>query len=137
MIAMLKPRLEGKFRLFLIFIVSVLLLGCATKVKVKSGVFPQVSAIEEKMQRGISTKMDVRRVLGAPTGLGSALFPTDPHPREIWYYDDIEASAYKAEKGGVLRVDVRQQILLVFFKDGVFDGFMWTSNSGTSFANKP
>jgi hypothetical protein len=27
-------------------------------------------------------------------------------------------------------VKVRQQILLVFFEKGVFDGFMWWSNAG-------
>jgi hypothetical protein len=111
--------------------------GCATKVKVTTGVFPPVGTLEKEIQRGISTKMDVRRLLGAPNGFGSAVFPTDPHAREIWYYDDIEMTDFKSEAGGVLRVNVRQQILLVFFKNGVFDGFMWFSNSGTGAAERP
>jgi hypothetical protein len=102
--------------------------GCAAKVT--TGVFPPVGALEKEIKRGISTKMDVRRLLGAPDGFGSAVFPTDPRAREVWYYDDIEMTDFKSEGGGILRVNVRQQILLVLFKNGVFDGFMWSSNSG-------
>ena len=39
-------------------------------------------------------------------------------------------------KPGILRMDVRQQILLVFFEEGVFDGYMWFSNATKSKAEE-
>jgi hypothetical protein len=74
----------------------------------------------------VSTKGDVRQLLGAPTGSGNAIFPTDPTAREVWFYQDIELMDVKLEE--VNRVNLRQQILLVFFNKEVFDGFMWYSN---------
>jgi hypothetical protein len=73
--------------------------------------------------------MDVQRALGAPKGLGGAVFPTDPKRREVWFYDDIELTDFKSEGERGLKANVRQQVLLVFFKKGVFDGFMWFSNA--------
>lgn len=74
--------------------------------------------------------MDVKRVLGAPEGFGNAILPTDSKPRDVWYYEDIELTNFERDVGGVFRVNMRQQVLLVFFKKGVFDGFMWFSNAG-------
>ena len=54
--------------------------------------------------------------------------PTDTKPREVWYYEDIEATDYKSEEG-ILTMSMRQQILLIFFERGVFDGYMWTTNA--------
>lgn len=111
--------------------------GCAPK-KVTTGAFTQLSRLESELQRGMSTKMDVQRVLGAPDGFGNAVLPVgvkmsfDPKPREVWYYSDIELTGMKGEGGGVIRVNVRQQILLVYFDEGVFDGFMWFSNAGAA-----
>jgi hypothetical protein len=133
---MSNSRPQVKYVTFFIILAFMLLMaGCAAKVT--TGVFPPVDNLEKQIQRGISTKMDVQKLLGAPDGLGSALFPIDPHPRKVWYYDDIETTDFQSEKGGILRVNVRQQILLVFFKNGVFDGFMWFSNSGMAVAEKP
>lgn len=112
-----------------------LVAGCAPK-KVTTGAFTQLSRLESELQRGVSTKMDVQRVLGAPDGFGSAALPVGPKfsfdltLREVWYYSDIEVTGMKGEGGGVIRLNVRQQILLVYFDEGVFDGFMWFSNAG-------
>lgn len=116
-----------------IVLVGALIAGCAPKKT--TGAFTQVSRLETEMQRGVSTKPDVRRVLGTPNGFGSAVLPTDPRPREVWYYDDIEVTDTKVERGGVIRANVRQQILLVFFEREVFDGFMWFSNAGVATAH--
>jgi hypothetical protein len=97
-----------------------------------TGAFIQVNRLDNELQRGVSTKMDVQQILGAPEGFGSAILPTDPKPREVWFYDDIEATDFKSEGEGIMRVKVRQQILLVFFEKGVFDGYMWFSNAGTA-----
>ena len=122
-------------RLGLIPAVTVLSIvaGCAP-TKITTGTFVQVKRLGSDLQRGVSTMMDVRRVLGAPKGFGNAMFPFDPNPREVWFYDDIEATDYSSEGEGVLRVHLRQQVLLVFFESEreVFDGYMWFSNAGTA-----
>jgi outer membrane protein assembly factor BamE (lipoprotein component of BamABCDE complex) len=104
-----------------------LLLGCAPKVT--TGAFTNVSSLDQQLKRGVSTKMEVQKLLGAPNGFGSSVVPTDPWPREVWYYEDIEGTDYKSEEG-VVTMNMRQQILLIFFEKGVLDGYMWTSNSG-------
>ncbi len=111
-------------------VVGALVAGCATTVT--TGAFTQVSRIESQLRRGVSTKMDVQRVLGTPKGTGSALLPTDPRPREVWHYSDIAVTDARGEGPGVLRANVRQQVLLVTFEKGVFDGYMWFSNAGTA-----
>lgn len=114
-----------------------LVAGCAPK-KVTTGAFTQLSRLESELQRGVSTKRDVQRVLGAPDGYGGAALPVGPKfsfdlkLREAWYYSDIEATSMKGEGGGVIRINVRQQILLVFFDKGIFHGFMWFSNTGVA-----
>lgn len=117
------------FGVVFILLVGFLAVGCPTKVT--TGAFVEVSRLEGELRRGVSTKMDVQRVLGAPNGFGSAIFPDDPAPLEVWFYDDLEIIDFKAE-GAVFRGNVRQQILLVFFDKGVFDGFIWFSNAGTA-----
>lgn len=113
------------------FLLSIALMsGCAQKVT--TGGFPYVNRIEVELKQGVSTKADVQRLLGTPKGLGSSILPTDPRQREVWLYDDVEATDFKRESSGVMRVNVRQQILLVFFDKEVFDGFMWFTTAGTA-----
>jgi len=122
-------KLEGRLKVCLPFVIvfcCAVLAGCATGVT--TGAFTQVSLVDRELRRGVSTKMDVQRMLGAPNGFGGAVFPTDTHQQEVWYYDDIEATDYKTEPDGFMKVSVRQQILLIFFKGGLYDGFMWYSN---------
>jgi hypothetical protein len=67
-------------------------------------------------------------VLGEPTGYGAVLLPSvQRHPVELWFYQDIELTDIKAASGQ-LELKVRQQILVVFVRDTLFDGFMWFSN---------
>ena len=61
----------------------------------------------------------MRPLATAPLGQGS---------RGIWYYDDLEVTEVKSE-ADVIRMNLRQQILLVFFKGEFFDGYLWTSNA--------
>jgi hypothetical protein len=125
------PWHTGRWGLFLTLTALFIVAGCAP-TKVTTEAFVHVNRLGSDLQRGVSTKMDVHRILGAPTGFGNAMFPTDPNPREVWFYDDVEATGYRSEGKGVLRVHVRQQVLLVFFERGVFDGYMWFSNAGTA-----
>jgi hypothetical protein len=111
--------------------ICILLSGCTQQIVTHyegatTGAFTEVNRLETNLKRGVSTKSDVQRVLGAPMGSGSALFPTDPMAREIWSYHDIELTDVKLYH--VIQLDMRRQILLVFFRKEVFDGFMWYSN---------
>lgn len=95
-----------------------------------TGAFRNLGAIEATLLRGVTSKADVRRELGIPNGSGAARFAyVGNDEREIWYYEDIAMTGAKSVDK-VLRMDMRQQILLVIFKGEVVDGYLWTSNSG-------
>ena len=104
---------------------------------VGTGAFANTSAIEKQLRRGDARKADVQRVLGVPNGTGRAdMLPyaalqsasLGQGPREIWFYDDIEVTDMTSNQG-VVTMKVRQQILLVFFRGDLFDGFLWTTNA--------
>lgn len=106
-----------------------------------TGAFRDTSAIESGLLRGVTTKAAVRSLLGIPNGSGAARFASlGGEEREIWYYEDIEVTGINASDKGAqppdnaMKMDMRQQILLVLFKGGVVDGYLWTSNSGTATA---
>lgn len=133
MIRIRKPS-RSRFKLFLMLLIGALIGGCTLKMRTgTTGAFAQVDLLDVKLQRGVSTKEDVQRVLGAPSGSGSGFIPTDYHlyelslalPREVWTYNNVELT------GSILQPNVRQQFLLVFFEKEVFDGFMWFSMAGT------
>ncbi len=115
-------------RLIAIIIVGALVSGCVIEKKMRA--FPDVSRLESEIHRGTSTKVDVQRALGTPSGFGGAILPTDPNLQEIWLYQDIEATDFKSQGTGIVCGEIRQRVLLVFFQQGVFDGFMWYSNAG-------
>lgn len=101
---------------------------------VSSGAFRDLASIETSLVRGVTSKADVRRQLGIPNGSGAARFASlGGDEREIWYYEDIEMTGAKA-LNKTLKVDLRQQILLVIFNGEMVDGYLWTSNSGTALA---
>jgi len=97
-----------------------------------SGAFRNLAAIETTLVRGVTTKADVRRQLGIPNGSGAARFAhVGDDEREIWYYEDVAITGAKSAEQ-VMKVDMRQQIILVLFKGEVVDGYLWTSNSGAA-----
>jgi len=95
-----------------------------------TGPFRDLFSIESALLRGITTQAQVRSRLGEPNGAGAARFASmGGDEREIWYFEDIELTGAKSA-GNVVKADLRQQILLVIFKEGVVDGYLWTSNAG-------
>ncbi len=104
------------------------LAGCVTGAT--TGAFVPVDRIEKELHRGVSTKMDVQRVLGTPKGYGSMAFPQDRRELEVWYYEDIELTDARGAGEGLIRAEVRQQILLVTFDKSKLDGFIWFTNAG-------
>jgi hypothetical protein len=75
-----------------LLLAGVLVAGCAGKATTSA--FTQTSQITGELKRGVSTRMDVRKVLGTPKGSGHAVFPFPPdwRPREVWYYEDLEVT---------------------------------------------
>jgi len=111
------------FTVFLFYLLS----GC-TPQKITTGAFTNLGRMDNELQRGVSTKMDVQRALGAPNSFGGAILLSDPNPRDVWYYNDIAWTDFKL-KGGIIGLNIRQQILLIFFDKGVFDGYLWSTNA--------
>ena len=106
---------------------------------VQLGRFPDVSQLETTLQRGISTKADVLAHLGEPSGPGSFHLPfeftadgqsTAHASGEVLFYQDMEVEGMRSVGNGVIAMQMRQRILLVFLKEGYFNGFMWYSNAG-------
>ena len=90
--------------------------------------FPDVSLIEKSLKRGISTKEDVRNLLGNPDGFGTAIWPPDHRFFRVWYYEDMRVVGMRSVEGGVQELNMRHQILTIYFDGENYDGFNWTSN---------
>jgi hypothetical protein len=120
----------GYFRssLFIKFSLSCLLItifaGCMPAHQATRAKTFNVQALETYLRRGISTTADVELVLGKPNGTGGILIPQDPRPRLAWFYDRIQMDI--AGK----KIDMAQDVVLVYFKGDYFDGFMWYSDRG-------
>lgn len=110
-------------RLFYASLLVCSLSACAPN-KVVAGSFLKLSAIETELKKGVSTKMDVQRILGSPQGFGGALFPITAEGHEIWFYQNIEIGNIKSQQS-TTSFDMNQKVLLVFFTRGSFDGFLW------------
>ncbi len=64
-----------------------------------------------------SSAADVRAALGEPRGHGSARYSRDQPLRKVWYYEFLQI---KSDQVGL-------NILLVFFRDDRYDGYLWFS----------
>ena len=100
--------------------------------KIGTGVFPNPQNIDDKLIRGNSTRSDVIKLLGVPNGAGGALLPGFGERSEVlghysvWYYEDIELEDSKSENK-IIIMDMRHQILMIFFKEDRYYGYFWTS----------
>ena len=103
--------------------------GCASGSASTARAFSDVRQLTS-LERGVATRRDVQRLLGAPDGSGHALLPGDDTPLDLWYYEDLSITDVKQVAGG-FRGRVRQQILLVSFRGDAFEGYMWWSNQGS------
>ncbi len=116
---------------FLTFLL-VALSGCATAPSTggRAGILPDIELLEAQLQKGISTEADVEQLLGKPIGEGGALSGLEPdRPRALWVYGEGGWSLIGLE-GTTGRIHVDQQLLMVFFVDGRFDGYWWNSHGG-------
>ncbi|MBS1218206.1 MAG: hypothetical protein H6R21_1339 [Proteobacteria bacterium] len=123
-------RLRG-WKQHFVLICAMALAACAETPQRYSNAdaFRDTKRLETQLKKGVSTMDDVKRVLGEPSGSGAVfLASVQQSPQEIWFYQDIELTDIKASQGQ-LDLKMRQQILVVFVRNRVFDGFMWFSNA--------
>jgi hypothetical protein len=91
--------------------------------------FTDTRLLETRLTKGKSSVSDVKRTLGEPSGSGALYLPrTSPHAYDVLFYQDVALTDMKA-KAGQIDVRMRQQILVVYIRDGVYDGFTWFSNA--------
>ena len=112
----------------LLAILVLFFFGACVSTKAKQPYVPAVPAfnvavLTTALQRGVSGASEVKEVMGEPQGSGEFLFPTDTEPRPIWFYEKvkIDFSGYEP--------DIQQEVLLIIFKEGRFDGFLWFSDA--------
>jgi hypothetical protein len=88
----IRPHSAHQLLLISALIAGIFAAGCAT-TRPTTASFREMNRLETELKRGVSTKADAQKLLGPPAGTGTAVFPTDPRPREVWSYPDIEATA--------------------------------------------
>jgi hypothetical protein len=95
-----------------------------------TGPFVEPTALGE-LAPGESTRRDAQRALGAPDGVGRARWPGDPVERELWVYEDfdVELPAWNRDR---VRERWQRQRVTLFFRDGVFDGYLWARSEGAA-----
>ena len=99
-----------------ILLVGVLLVGCSVKMRVGNN--PDISALEDRLIPGVTTRQQAITALGWPYGKGRALMPFHDQTRDVvtYYYEE-----------GTLKDD-RRLFLFVFFHEGAYEGYMWFSS---------
>jgi hypothetical protein len=71
----------------------------------------------DRLVSGKSSAANVRAALGEPRGHGAARYTKDQPLRKVWFYEFIQM------KGTQIGIN----ILLVFFQDDRYDGYLWFS----------
>jgi hypothetical protein len=84
----------------------------------RAGSNPDISALENKLVPGVTTRQQATTTLGWPYGEGRALMPFHDKMRDVvtYYYEE-----------GTLKDD-RRLFLFVFFNEGTYEGYMWFSS---------
>lgn len=90
--------------------------GCATRFEMGSP--PRVERLAQLTPR-ISTKNDVLLTLGEPRGYGAARLDPTFNPQRVWLYEHTVAEGK----------DIKFTMLLIFFADDIYDGYMWFADS--------
>lgn len=124
----LAVKMTVQFKVFLTILVTVYCCALSGCMSIKIGRLPDISLLESDLKPQISTREDVRRLLGEPKGGGGIFFPIDKHPKDCWYY-------YYEE--GTFKEDQRIFLFIIFHQD-LYDGYMWFSSlpGTTSFTAK-
>jgi hypothetical protein len=98
-------------------ILTLVLSGCIS-VRIKMGEQADIAALSKSLTIGESTRLDVVRVIGEPSGTGRSKLPFQPSPVDMWQY-------YYGE--GTIN-DARQLMLFVYFDENIYQGYLWWSS---------
>jgi hypothetical protein len=96
--------------------------GCVRSVPPAPVPAYDYAALTTKLTRGVSDEGNVRAALGTPRGHGELLLP-DGNRVQTLYYQNVVAFAAGKE------IQLHDDLLLVFLRDGKFDGYLWTSDA--------
>ena len=108
----------------LAILIPFLFSSCASQeVKQRYGPAFNYAALTSTLQRGVSSAADVQAVLGEPNGSGGYYFPVVAEPYPVWFYEKVKIDISGHEP------EFHQDVLLIFFKEGRFDGFLWFSDA--------
>jgi len=88
--------------------------GCITTIPFGSP--PRQEALE-RLKQGQSTPAEVLLVLGEPRGNGVVRWTPASRPGKVWYYEYVVLGSQRADT----------KILLVFFDQDRYDGYLWFS----------
>ena len=105
---------------YLLSLVLCLLAGCAPSVPPAPVPAYNYAALTTKLTRGVSGEAEVCAALGNPGGYGDLLMPDGKRVRAL-YYQNIEAFVDG-------EIQLHSDLLLVFLRNGKFDGYLWTSD---------
>ncbi len=96
--------------------VLLLAVGCASPQLIDIGERANVQNLDRLISEK-STAAEVTAALGTPRGYGGARFTKDHPHRKVWYYEFLQIKGLQAGLN----------ILLVFFKDDRYEGYLWFS----------
>ena len=97
-----------------VMILACALIGCVNMGTTGQPVKPDPLS---QMQLNISSKGQVRALLGEPRGRGGSQAGPDKPPQEIWFYHYM-----------VFTYPVKMEMLLVFFEADRYNGHLWFSS---------
>jgi len=89
--------------------------GCA--MTLEYGRWPEPTQLD-KLQLGQSDSTEILQLLGEPTGKGMGRMPDFPDTATVWSYEYQRVS-------GATTSEVEINLLLIFLKDGVYQGHFW------------
>ena len=103
-------------------LVVCLVAGCVSSVPPAPVPAYDYAALTTKLTRGVSGEAEVRAALGTPGGHGELLLPDGKRVQAL-YYQNVVSFVVGND------IHVHDDLLLVFLRDGKFDGYLWTSDS--------
>lgn len=104
----------------------------ATRTASAAQAFRNVERIESEFRRGVTTRADVRRLLGEPTGAGGSRFPTAKTSQEVWSYEEVQMDIVSMTGEDPIKIQSKQRwkAILIFFEGDRFVGFFWFTSGG-------
>ncbi len=106
----------GLARVLIALAFSLFLSGCRYTIPFGS---PPRQARLEQLKQGQSTLTDVLLILGEPRGDGVVRWAPSLRPQKVWYYEYVVVGSERVET----------KILLMFFDQDRYDGYLWFSSA--------